>query len=73
MPAAARVTVEASDRGAEDERDRLAAALLEHGSIRAAARKLGVGESTLRGRLKGQGIQVPRNRRCRKAQAATAA
>jgi hypothetical protein len=72
MPAAARVTVEAPDRR-EDARERLAAALAEHGSIRAAARALGIGESTLRGRSKRYGTEAPRSRRGRKAWAATAA
>ena len=54
------------------ERERLTAALAERGSIRAAARALGVGESTLRGRLKWYGIEAP-NRRGRKARAAAAA
>jgi len=39
----------AADRDSEDEREQLAAALAEHGSLRAAARALGIGESTLRG------------------------
>ena len=72
---APQVTVDAPariSRGADCERERLAAALAEHGSIRAAARALGVGESTLRGRLKWYGIEAP-NRRGRKARAAAAA
>jgi len=71
MPAAAQVTVEAPARTA-GERERLAAALAEHGSIRAAARALGVGESTLRGRLKWYGIEAPsgRGRTTRVARAA---
>jgi DNA-binding NtrC family response regulator len=78
MPAAAQVTdeapaVEAPDRGADDERERIAAALAEHGGIRAAARALRIGESTLRGRLKRHGIEAPRSRRGRKAGAARAA
>jgi transcriptional regulator with GAF, ATPase, and Fis domain len=76
MPAA-RVTVEAlaveePDRGADDQRERLAAALAEHGSIR-AARAMGIGESTLRGRLRRHGIEAPKSRRGRKAGAARAA
>jgi hypothetical protein len=39
--------------------DDLAAVLAEQGSVRAAARHLGVAESTLRGRLKKQGIPLP--------------
>ena len=54
------------------ERERLAAALPQYGSIRAAARALGVGESTLRGRLKRHGIEAP-SRRGRKARAGAAA
>jgi transcriptional regulator of acetoin/glycerol metabolism len=68
------VTVEASariSRGADGERERLAAALAERGSIRAAARALGVGESTLRGRLKRHGIEAP-SKQGRKARAARA-
>jgi hypothetical protein len=38
-----------------------------------AARALGIGESTLRGRLKRRGIEAPKRRRGRKARAATAA
>ena len=75
MPAAAQVTVEASartDRDTAGERERLAAVLAACGSIRAAARMLGVGESTLRGRLKRQGIGAP-SKRGRKAGAAAAA
>ena len=56
----------------EDERERLAAVLAEHGSIRAAARALGVGETTLRGRLKRYGIEAP-SKRGRKARATAAA
>jgi hypothetical protein len=72
MPAAAQVTVEGPAH-TEGERERLAAALAEHGSIRAAARALGIGESTLRGRLKRHGIEAPMSKRGRKARAATAA
>jgi transcriptional regulator of acetoin/glycerol metabolism len=69
------VTVEAPariSRGADGERERLAAALAERGSIRAAAQALGVAESTLRGRLKRHGIEAP-SRRGRRARAAVAA
>jgi transcriptional regulator with GAF, ATPase, and Fis domain len=72
MPAAARVTVEAP-AGRDDERERLAAALAAHGSIRAAARALGIGESTLRGRLKRHGIEATKSRRGRKTRAVKAA
>ena len=54
------------------ESERLAAALAEYGSIRASARALGVGESTLRVRLKRHGIEAP-GRRGRKSRAAAAA
>ena len=54
------------------ESERLAAALAEYGSIRASARALGVGESTLRVRLKRHGIEAP-GKRGRKARAAAAA
>jgi hypothetical protein len=60
-------------RDTRGERERLTAALAERGSIRAAARALGVGESTLRGRLKRYGIEAPKSRRGRRARAATAA
>jgi transcriptional regulator with GAF, ATPase, and Fis domain len=75
MPAAARLTVEApaTCQDTEGERQRLAAALAAHGSIRAAARALGVAESTLRGRLRRHGIEAPSSKRGRKARAATAA
>jgi hypothetical protein len=53
-------------------RERLTAALAEHRNIRAAARAMGVGESTLRGSLKRHGFEVP-TRRGRKARAVTAA
>jgi Bacterial regulatory protein, Fis family len=72
MASAAQVTFEAPAH-ADDERERLAATLAEHGSIRAAARVLGLGESTLRGRLKRHGIEAPTSKRSRKAQAALAA
>jgi hypothetical protein len=73
MPAAAQVTVEAPDQGSADGRGRLTAALAEHGSIRAAARALAIGESTLRCRLRRHGIEAPRSRRGRRAGAARAA
>ncbi len=71
MPSAAQLTVEGPGQS-EGERERLAGALAEHGSIRAAARALGVGESTLRGWLKRHRIEAP-SKRGRKARAATAA
>jgi hypothetical protein len=82
MPAAAQqVTVEGpaiearapTGRGTVEDRERLAAALAAHGTIRAAARALGVGESTLRGRLKRQGVETPTRKRGRDVRTAAAA
>jgi transcriptional regulator of acetoin/glycerol metabolism len=66
-------TVEAPDQAAANDRDFPAAVLSEHGSIRAAARALGIGERALWGRLKRHGIEAPKGRRGRKAGAARAA
>jgi hypothetical protein len=67
MPSAAQVTTEDAPavlplRPAGDD---LAAALEKHGSVRAAARALGVAESTLRGRCRKAGVKLPgrKNRR----------
>ena len=54
------------------ERERLTAALAGHGSIRASARALGIGESTLRGRLKRHGIEAPSGRGWKSRAAAAA-
>jgi hypothetical protein len=56
MPSAAQVTVEAPtpDAGAD-----LAAALEKHGTVRAAARALGIAESTFRGRCRKLGVKTP--------------
>jgi hypothetical protein len=55
MPSAAQVTVEAApDVGAD-----LAAALEKHGTVRAAARALGIAESTFRGRCRKFGVKTP--------------
>jgi transcriptional regulator with GAF, ATPase, and Fis domain len=72
MSSAAQVTV-APQAQTEGERERLEAALAESGGIGAVARVLGVGASTLRGRLKRYGIEAPTSRRGRMARAATAA
>jgi hypothetical protein len=61
MPSAAQCTVEEAPavlplRPAGED---LAALLEKHGSVRAAARALGVAESTLRGRCKKAGVQLP--------------
>lgn len=57
MPSAARVmTAGGADTG--DAADRLRALLATHGGIRAAARALGVADSTLRGRLRRHGIEA---------------
>jgi hypothetical protein len=78
MPAAAQVTVEAPaveaparGRATDDDRARpdpldggaIAWALLQHGSIRAAARALSVPESTLRVQCRKAGVRSPRARR----------
>ena len=55
MPSAAQVTVEAAPVADLD----LAGLLETHGSVRAAARALGVAESTLRGRLRKAGVKLP--------------
>jgi hypothetical protein len=39
--------------------DDLAAALAQHGSVRATAKALGIAESTLRGRLRKAGVKLP--------------
>jgi hypothetical protein len=67
MPSAARETEPAApaDPAAADERDEadgIRAALAEHGSLRAAARALGMPESTLRTKCKRLGIGTPRGR-----------
>ncbi len=63
MPAAAQITTEEPPAAAHsttaDEADTLRAALAEHGSIRGAAKALGMADSTLRGRLKRLGIEAP--------------
>jgi hypothetical protein len=78
MPAAARVTVagpavEAPATDRDTEAERLAEALAAHGTIRGAARVLGIGESTLRGRLKRHGIGAPTRKRGRDARPSVAA
>jgi hypothetical protein len=47
------------------EADVIRRALAEHGSVRAAARQLGIAESTLRGRCRKLGIATPRARKPR--------
>ena len=54
MPSAARVTTEPQG---------LAAALEKYGTVRAAARALGVAESTLRGRCRKAGVKLPGRRK----------
>jgi hypothetical protein len=53
MPAAAQVTEAPAPANA------LAAVLERCGSVRAAARELGVAESTLRGRMRNAGVKAP--------------
>jgi hypothetical protein len=59
MASAAQVTGPAA---ADDERGRIVAALAEHGSVRAAAKALGMPESTLRARCKRLGIPTGRGK-----------
>jgi hypothetical protein len=81
MLAAAQVTVEGpavearapTEPGTDEERERLAAVLTAHGTIRGAARALGVGESTLRSRLKRHGVEAPTRTWRRDVRTATAA
>lgn len=58
IASAAQVTAEAEGPAPVD----LAAVLAEHGSVRAAARAVGVAESTFRGRCRKAGVQLPGRR-----------
>lgn len=60
MPSAAQATAETVERAQVETPE--ARALAECGGVRAAARALGVAESTLRGRLKKQGVTLPKRR-----------
>jgi transcriptional regulator with PAS, ATPase and Fis domain len=70
-PSAAQVTdgsgpevqLDAPTVDAAVEADVIRRALAEHGSVRAAARQLGIAESTLRGRCRKLGIATPRARK----------
>jgi hypothetical protein len=67
VPAAAQAVAVASPKRpaepvATDGADELRALIEQHGSVRAAARAVGVPESTLRGRLRKAGIVCPRAR-----------